>query len=186
LYTLTSKALVGYVASTGALTWKLRIPVPTPIPSPVAASGRLYVTGGMGGDGYTAAYQLRPDAAPDRLWTSRKSAADVSSPVVYQGRLFTITSTGILVCYDADSGNIIWRGRLGSGLGVFYASLIAADDKIYAVRSNGTTYVVAADDEFRIVSESALNEEIFASPAIAAGRLYLRTVSALYCIEDSD
>lgn len=68
---------------------------------------------------------------------------------------------------------------------MFYASLVAADDKVYAVRSNGTTYVVAVDDEFRLLSESTLDEEVFASPAVALGSLFLRTVSALYCVGDS-
>jgi outer membrane protein assembly factor BamB len=145
-------------------------------------SGRIYLTAGRGGGGFTAAYRLHPGAPPDELWVSRQSPADVSSPVLYKGRLFTISSTGVMVCYDAESGAIIWRQRIGSGLGVFYASLAAADDKIYAVRSNGTTYVIAAEDTFRLVSESSIDEEIFASPALAADCLFLRTVSALYCI----
>jgi outer membrane protein assembly factor BamB len=91
-----------------------------------------------------------------------------------------------MVCYDAASGKVIWRKRVGSGLGVFYASLVAADDKVYAVRSNGTTYVIAVEDQFRLISESSLPEEIFASPAFAADCLFLRTVSALYCIGNKD
>ena len=106
----------------------------------------------------------------------------MSSPVLYKGRLFTITSTGVMVCYDADSGDVIWRHRVGSRLGVFYASLMAAGDKVYAVRSNGTTYVIAAEDRFRLIAQSSLREEIFASPALAADCLFLRTTSALYCI----
>jgi len=107
LLTLTSKALVGYVVSSGAMAWRLKIPVATPIPSLIAENGTLYITGGKGGNGYTAAYQLRENAAPDELWTSHQSPADVSSPVLYKRRLFTITSTGIMVCYDAGSGKII-------------------------------------------------------------------------------
>ena len=182
LLTLTAGTLAGYVASSGALAWRLAIPLATPIPSLVADGDRLYVTGGLSGGGYTAAYQLRPGAAPAELWTSHRSPADVSSPVLYKGRLFTITSTGVMVCYDADSGDVIWRHRVGSRLGVFYASLMAAGDKVYAVRSNGTTYVIAAEDRFRLIAQSSLREEIFASPALAADCLFLRTTAALYCI----
>jgi hypothetical protein len=74
---------------------------------------------------------------------------------------------------------------VGSGPGGFYASLVAADGKIYAPRSNGTTYVIAAEDEFRLISESVLPEEIFASPAITEDCLLLRTAAALYCVGDS-
>jgi outer membrane protein assembly factor BamB len=92
----------------------------------------------------------------------------------------------VMMCRDAESGRIIWRRRIGSGPGAFYASLVAADGKVYAVRSNGTTYVIAAEDTFRLVSESPLAEEVFASPAFAAGCLLLRTASALYCIANED
>jgi outer membrane protein assembly factor BamB len=178
--------LAAYDASTGELAWTQRIPVATPIPSPIVEHGRLYVTGGKGGDGYTAAYELRRDQPPHELWSSRRSPADVASPVLYNGRLFTITSTGVMVCYDAATGEIRWRQRLGSSVGVFYASLVAAADKIYATRSDGTTYVIAAEDKFRLLSESSLGEEIFASPAFGADCLLMRTAAALYCIRKLD
>jgi len=181
LLTLTARTLVAYVASNGEVAWRLTTPVGNPVPSLIVNGDTLYVTGGLSG-GYTAAYHLRHDAAPEELWTSHRSPADVSSPLLYKDRLFTITSTGVMVSYNAESGDVIWRERVGSGLGVFYSSLVAADDKVYAVRSNGTTYVIAVDDRFRMVSESSLHEEIFASPAFARDCLLLRTVSALYCI----
>ncbi len=182
LLALTAKTVAAYVASSGKEAWRLKIPVEVPIPSLVVDSNKLYVTGAVGGGGYTAAYALRQNAAPEELWASRRSPADVSTPVLHKGRLFTITSTGIMVCYDAESGAVIWKQRVGTGLGVFYASLVAAEDKVYAVRSNGTTYVVAAEDRFRLVSESSLPEEIFASPAFGADCLFLRTANAIYCI----
>lgn len=182
LLTLTSRTIVAYLAASGEMAWRLEIPVGTPIPSLVVERGLLYVTGGRGDDSYTAAYQMRRNAPPAALWSSRRGSADVSSPIVYKGRLFTLSSGGVMVCYDSETGEVLWRQRIGSGLGVFYASLVAADDKVYAVRSNGTTYVVAAEDKFRLVSQASLPDEIYASPAIAAGCLMLRTVSALYCI----
>lgn len=184
LLVLTSRALVGYARDDGALAWQVEIPVSQPIPSLLVDKDRVYVTGGIGSDGYTAAYQLQQGAPPTPLWTSNEKS-DVSSPVLYRGRLFTISSTGVMVCHDAASGAVLWKHRIGSGTGAFYASLIAADDKIYAVKSNGTTYVVAVEDKFRLVSESSLNEDVFASPAMAGGCLFLRTVSALYCIANT-
>lgn len=184
LLTITSKTLVGYATADGDVAWQLKVPVHQPIPSPIAENGRLYVTGGIGGGGHTAAYTLRPDAAPEELWSTPQKA-DVSSPVLYRGRLFTISTSGVMVCYDAETGRVVWRRRVGSGPGGFYASLVAADGKIYAPRSNGTTYVISAEDEFRLISESPLPEEMFASPAITEDCLLLRTVAALYCVGDS-
>ena len=182
LLTITSKTLAAYATADGAVAWRLKAPVHQPIPSPIAENSRLYVTGGIG-SGYTAAYKLRPDAVPEELWSTPQKA-DVSSPVLYRGRLFTISTTGVMVCYDAETGRVVWRRRVGSGPGGFYASLVAADGKIYAPRSNGTTYVIAAEDDFRLISESSLPEEMFASPAITEDCLLLRTVAALYCVGD--
>jgi outer membrane protein assembly factor BamB len=181
LLTLTSNTLVAYDATSGGVTWKVTTPVGQPVPSLIADAGRLYVTGA---GGYTAAYQLQRNTAPDELWVSRRNPADVSSPVLYQGRLYTISSTGIMVSYDAHSGKIIWRQRLDSARGAFYASLAAADDKVYVARSDGTTFVIAVEDTFRLVSESSLSEEIIASPAFGADCLFLRTASAVYCIRN--
>jgi outer membrane protein assembly factor BamB len=181
LLTLTSGAMVAYDAASGETLWRLQIPVYQPIPTLTVEDNRIYMTGGVGGHGGTAAFELQDEAAPEELWSSRHKA-DVASPVLYQGRLFTVSSTGTMVSYDAGSGRVLWSRRIGSGSGAFYASLVAAADKVYAVRSNGTTYVVSAADEFRIIAESPLPEEVFATPALAPECLLVRTVSALYCI----
>ena len=181
LVTLTSQTMAAYDVVDGAIAWRLKIPVSTPVPTPIIDGARLFVTGGRGDDAYTAGYRLG-SKGPTLLWESRNNPADVSSPVLYKERLFTISSGGIMVCYDASSGVVVWRQRLRSGVGAFYASLVAADDKVYATRSDGTTFVVAAEDAFRLLSTSSLPEEVFASPAFGGGCLFLRTVSALYCV----
>ena len=83
LLTLTTRSIAAYDAVNGRLEWQIPVPVSQPVPSPIVAGDRLYVSGGKGSHGYTAAYQLRPNAAPVALWTSRQSPADVSSPVLY-------------------------------------------------------------------------------------------------------
>jgi outer membrane protein assembly factor BamB len=181
LLALTSRALIGYDLNTGVVAWRIETPVSQPVPSPVVDGSRIFITGGVGSVGQTAAYRLRPGAPPELLWV-RSERADVASPVVHGGRLFTVSSTGVMVSFDAATGRVLWRRRLKAGLGAFYASLVLVNDRIYAVRSNGTTYVVAAEDAFRLIAESSLEEEIFASPAVGHGCLLLRTVAALYCI----
>jgi outer membrane protein assembly factor BamB len=182
LLTLTSGGIVAYNAASGRAAWRLQAPIHQPIPTLIVEEARMFVTGGIGGHGYTAAYDLGARGAPQELWSNRNKA-DVASPVLYRGRLFTISSTGTMLGYDAASGRILWSRRIGSGPGAFYASLVAAAGKVYAVRSNGTTYVVAAADQFRMISESALPEEVFATPAVTDRCLLMRTVAAVYCIE---
>ena len=181
LVALTSKAVVGYDVADGSIAWKLKIPVSTPIPTAIIDGHRLFLTGGKGPDGYTAAYRINA-GGPVLAWASRKHPADVASPVLYKERLFTVSSSGIMVCYDAADGTVLWKHRLEAGTGVFYASLVAAENKIYATRSDGTTFIVAAEDVFRLVAAPTVSEEVFATPAFGGDCLYLRTASALYCI----
>jgi outer membrane protein assembly factor BamB len=87
---------------------------------------------------------------------------------------------GVVTCRNAATGEITWQRRLE---GRFYASPVAGDGKIYLPDESGKIYVLTAGPEFKILAENELGEEILASPAIATGRLFLRTRRRLYCIE---
>jgi outer membrane protein assembly factor BamB len=105
---------------------------------------------------------------------------EVSSPVVYDGKLYTVTLNGIMSCYDAHTGELKWRQRLPRGQ--YFSSLVAGDGKVYASSETGVTSVVAATSEFKMLAQNDLAEEIYASPAIADGCLLIRTTKSLYCI----
>ena len=94
LLTLTSSTLVAYVTASGAMAWRLKIPVSR---RSRVLSRKADALSSREEGAAPAAYQLRQNAAPDELWTSTQSPADVSSPVLYKGRLFTISSTGVMV-----------------------------------------------------------------------------------------
>jgi outer membrane protein assembly factor BamB len=90
-----------------------------------------------------------------------------------------LNDAGVLTCYDPATGQVVWKGWIR---GTFSASLVAADDRIYAVDERGTVCVVAAADRFEILAENPMDERVLATPAIAGGELFLRTESCLYCI----
>jgi hypothetical protein len=69
--------------------------------------------------------------------------------------------------------------------GTHSASPVLADGKLYAIAESGVTTVVAATGEPRILAENALPGFTLASPAIAGGRIYLRTAEALWCIGET-
>jgi hypothetical protein len=109
----------------------------------------------------------------------------VSSPVLYRGRLFTISTIGVMVCYDAETGRVVWRQRVGAGPGGFYASLVRGRRQDLRAAIERHDLRDCSRDEFRLISESVLPEELFASPAITEDCLLLRTVAALYCVGDT-
>jgi len=66
-----------------------------------------------------------------------------------------------------------------------YSSPVAADGKIYYVKSDGTTYVINASDEFELLATNQLSDsgETFSgTPAISDGQIVIRSNRRLYCI----
>ena len=82
---------------------------------------------------------------------------------------------------NAQTGQMLRQDRVRGQSENYYASPVAADGKIFLASHNGVVAVLRAGGEQELLAANALNEEIFATPAIADGRLYVRTVSALYC-----
>jgi outer membrane protein assembly factor BamB len=84
-----------------------------------------------------------------------------------------------VVCLDARSGDEVWKDRIG---GTHVASPITANGLMYFSSEEGDTTVIRAADRFEIVAKNHLEEGMRASPAVADGRLYLRTSRHLYAI----
>ncbi len=101
--------------------------------------------------------------------------------MLYDGLLYTVTTKGILSCLDARTGEALWTERLPSG--GYHLSLLVGDGKLYVPNARGQTSVVAAEPEFRLISENHLEEGGHASPAVAGGSLLFRTRSQLLRID---
>ena len=86
---------------------------------------------------------------------------------------------GIVTCVDAETGQRVWQERLG---GVYTASPVAGDGKIYLVSETGETLVVRAGREPEVLARNAIGEQVIASPAIAGGQLFVRTSRHIYAI----
>jgi outer membrane protein assembly factor BamB len=72
------------------------------------------------------------------------------------------------------------QGRLPHALDEYYASPVAGDGKVYLISRNGNVSVLEAGAEWGITATGEFNEEVFATPAIADGHIWVRTSSALY------
>jgi len=112
----------------------------------------------------------------------------VPSMLVHDGYLYTVTDAGIAMCFEAASGNELWKSRLG---GTFNASLVLVGDRIYAANQEGKTFVFRArSDNYEQLAENQLGDDVYATPAICGGRIYHRVAEQagevrqewLYCI----
>ncbi len=114
------------------------------------------------------------------LWTKRVGS-NVPSPAIYGEYLHWVNEGGTAYCLKAKDGESVYQERLNGG---FYASVIIADGKIYAVSQKGGTFVLAAGPKFEQLAHNNLSDDstFNASPAVSQGQLFLRSDKRLYCI----
>lgn len=115
------------------------------------------------------------------LWRIQKYLPNLPSPLLYEGIIYLIKDGGILTAVSAKDGAILKQGRLPNAIDTYYASPIAAGGHIYLVSQQGKATVLRPGAAWEIVSSGDFSEPVTATPAVAAGRLYVRTRSTLYC-----
>ena len=86
---------------------------------------------------------------------------------------------GVITAVDAKTGERVWQERTG---GVFSASPVAADGKVYFVSESGETIVVRASRTPEILARNDIGERTVASLAIADRRIFIRTDRHLIAI----
>ncbi|MBI1762360.1 MAG: PQQ-binding-like beta-propeller repeat protein [Acidobacteria bacterium] len=114
-------------------------------------------------------------------WKYQRPVPQVPSTLLYQGVLFMVNDSGILISFDPATGNVIKQGRLKGAIDKYFASPVGADGKVWLVSQDGTVSVVSAKGEWDTVAVNALGSEVFATPAIDDNKLYIRTQDTLYC-----
>lgn len=118
-----------------------------------------------------------------QLWNlSNKSPSNIVSPLVVDGQVFVVKKGGISASFDSKTGETTWAKRRIRNLGNYYASPIAGDGKIYVMGENGYVVVLEQGPQLRVLAKNDMGESSLATPAIADGRIYVRTVTKLYCI----
>ena len=70
--------------------------------------------------------------------------------------------------------------RIGKG-GSYFASPVAGDGKIYLASADGTVTVLKNDASYEELAQNELGESILGTPAIADGRLFVRTRTQVLC-----
>ena len=134
--------------------------------------GRPFIAFRAGGSG---------DISKTNLVWRNNLGADVPTPTTDGKRIYVLGDKGIVVALDAKSGKVIWdRQRIEPG--IYSSSPTLADGKIYATSEDGTTTVLQAGDEFKVLATNKLDSHTLASPAAAGNQLFIRTADYLYCL----
>jgi outer membrane protein assembly factor BamB len=153
------------------------------VPTAVARDGIVYCLGGRPGGSLAIRTGGRGDVTDShRLWTSRKGG-NVSSPVLFGDHLYWMhDNLGIAYCASLETGELAYEQRLERA-GMVYASPVLVGDRIYYLTREGRVFVVRAAPRFELLATGDLRDgTVFnASPAVADGRLYVRSDGWLYC-----
>ncbi|MEI6604481.1 MAG: PQQ-binding-like beta-propeller repeat protein [Verrucomicrobiota bacterium] len=112
-------------------------------------------------------------------WQSDAKAGYVPSPLLHDGLLYAVSDNGLLRCYEADSGKIVWEHALKAP---FYSSPVLAGDRIYLFDREAKGYVIKTGRAFELLATNELPDGVFATPVILGGHIYLRTLRDLYCL----
>lgn len=120
------------------------------------------------------------------LWRYERSLPDVPSPLVYKDVVFLFKNGGIATTLDANTGKVLKQARLTGAIEAYYASPIGVDGKVYIASEHGKVVVLRASGKWEILAINEFDSDIYATPAISEGKMYIRTQDALYAIGSSN
>jgi outer membrane protein assembly factor BamB len=187
-----SQCVASYDAATGKRLWQLDGPTEQFVASLVYTDDVLFLT-----TGYPEFHLMgiRPDGNGNITGTGHvawhiphtdnkngKYASYVPSPLAVGDHFFVISDLGWLGCIEAVTGKRLWNERLGRH---HSASPVLVEDHLLLPDDDGTMWVVKASPRFELVRKNPLGDECYASPAVAQGCLYMRTLHSLWCIGSS-
>jgi outer membrane protein assembly factor BamB len=177
-----------YDPETGKVLWESGGLGANVIPVPVHQNGVVYVMSGYR-DPKLMAIKLGRQGdltgSDAIVWSHTRGLAYTASPVLHEGKLYVVTDNGMLSAFNARTGETYYaQTRLPKGYNL-KASPIGANGKLYLATEDGDVVVVKMGEKFEILSTNTLTDQVFiATPVIAAGELYLRSKTTLFCIAE--
>lgn len=169
--------------TTGKVNWELDVfdkrHIETGIGSPVTAGDLVLATCGWLGV-RTEVIAVRPRGGkPREVYRLTRSAPLCTTPLVVGELLFLWGDGGVVTCADVRTGKVHWRERVP---GDYYSSPVFVGRHVLNVSRQGDVVVLAAAKDFVLAGRNRLDEGSHSTPAVAGGRLYLRTFSQVIAV----
>jgi outer membrane protein assembly factor BamB len=169
---------------TGKKLWEIEGATTECVTTLVTDGQRVFASGGYPRKHVQA---IVADGSGKTAWESNQQVY-VPSMIVHQGYLYAMQDSGIATCWKSDSGEEVWKERIG---GTFSASLVLVGDNIFAVNEAGEHFIFKATPKgYEQVAKNKLGDEVYATPAICGGQIFMRVVEQqgakrqelLYCL----
>ena len=181
----------GYDFLTGKEIWHMSGGGDVPIPTPVIGKDLIYFNSAHGPSSPIHAIKtsasgditLKPTGVLNEYvkWSIPRGGSYIHTLLLYRNHLYNVNWNGSIVCYDAATGNEIYKAKLGKTQS-FIASPVASDGKLYIVDEQGIVSIIKDGDSFTPVSEIPLNDICLTAPSISDGMIFFRTQKFLIAI----
>jgi outer membrane protein assembly factor BamB len=181
-----TQEVAGYDLESGKQIWRATGLGQNTIPAPVVSDGIAIVMSGFR-DPNLLAIRLGREGdltGTDAIvWQNQRGNSYSASPVLHDGKLYILTDSGMLSCFEAKTGKPFYQqARLPKPYN-FKASPVGAAGKLYLASEQGDVIVVKMGENFEVLATNTLEDQVFiASPAILDGEIYLRGQNTLFCI----
>ena len=175
LVSSTGDAIQGFDPDDGTLIWSVYSKSEGVAPSNAIGNGLVYTATGFE---VPRIRVVRTDGKGEVTgthiaWEQAKGVPMLASLLLVQPYLYTVTDKGVVTCYQAKSGDIVWQERIG---GKHSSSPVYADGKIYFLSErDGESAIIEAGPEFKLIARNKINEKCKASAAFSQGNLFVRT-----------
>lgn len=121
-----------------------------------------------------------PGEEPTIAYKVERIAPYVPTPIVKGDRIYLWADAGQVSCLKLATGEEVWSDKVG---GMYYGSPVLVGDVLWCMSRKGDLIGVRAGDKFEEVSKLNLGEPSHATPAVSDGKMYLRTVSKMICVD---
>ena len=179
LVTAANPWVVSYDPDSGSEWWKAEVLSGDVAPMPVFGGGFFFTV-----TEYSQLSAIRAGGAGNitdthLAWMYDEDLPDVASPVT-DGRLLLLpTGSGTTHCFEVSTGKVVWTEEFAEG---FWSSPILVGEDVYLTDKTGVTYIFKLADRYASLGQGSLGEPVFATPAFADNRIYIRTEKHLVCI----
>jgi outer membrane protein assembly factor BamB len=117
------------------------------------------------------------------VWSQTKGTSYTPSPVIFENKLYVLTDTGMVSCFNATTGEPYYHQvRLPKAYS-FKSSPVGANGRLYLASENDDVIVLKMGEKFEVLATNTMPDQMFiATPAITGGEIFLRSKTTLYCI----
>jgi outer membrane protein assembly factor BamB len=181
-----------YDLETGKEVWWMRGGGDVPVPTVVISHELAFITNAHGRMRpiYAVKLEAKGDITLERNeksnefipWFYPRQGAYQPTPLVYGDFLYVGNNSGVLGCYKVESGEEMYREKIGGDLSSYSASPVAADGKLYFTDEYGNVNIIKAGPRYEHLATNKIGEICMASPAIAGKTMIVRARRHVFAI----